>query len=144
MRPPRKTTRTPRRVWAVRFLITLGMLLAVPLFAATALAYGVANPYDPAQNIRAGVAYLKSLMERYQQKEELALAAYNAGPGAVEKYHNAVPPYRETRAYVARVVRDYNRKKLAERNQQAKARTQATTGKTTVAQNTSHATATTE
>ena len=74
------------------------------LMPATATVYGVANAYDPAENIRAGVAYLKSLLVRYAYDEELALAAYNAGPGAVEKY-GKVPPYRETRDYVARVRR---------------------------------------
>ncbi|MEP6917319.1 MAG: transglycosylase SLT domain-containing protein [Acidobacteriota bacterium] len=79
-----------------------GAMGLMQLMPATAFAYGVANPFDAAQNIRAGVAYLKSLMERYKQNEELALAAYNAGPGAVEKY-GAVPPYRETRDYVSRI-----------------------------------------
>jgi soluble lytic murein transglycosylase-like protein len=69
---------------------------------ATAVQYGVTNAYDPVQNIRAGVAYLKRLLDRYSHNEELALAAYNAGPAAVEKY-GAVPPYRETREYVSKI-----------------------------------------
>jgi soluble lytic murein transglycosylase-like protein len=81
-----------------------GAMGLMQLMPATALLYGVTNPYDPAQNIRAGVAYLKSLLTKYAQKEELALAAYNAGPGAVKKY-GAVPPYRETRDYIARIQR---------------------------------------
>jgi len=63
----------------------------------------VLNVFDPAENIRAGVAYLKSLLTRYNNDESLALAAYNAGPNAVEKYGRTVPPYRETRNYVARI-----------------------------------------
>jgi soluble lytic murein transglycosylase-like protein len=82
-----------------------GAMGLMQLMPATALAYGVTNAYDPVQNIRAGVAYLRSLLERYSQNEELALAAYNAGPTAVEKY-GAVPPYRETRNYVAKIRND--------------------------------------
>jgi len=78
----------------------MGLMQLMP---ATAAEYGVANPYNPGENIRAGVAYLKSLLARYDDRVELALAAYNAGPGAVQKYGGAVPPYRETINYVDRI-----------------------------------------
>jgi soluble lytic murein transglycosylase-like protein len=74
------------------------------LMPATAAQYGVTDPFDPEQNIRAGVAYLKTLIDRFDGKTELALAAYNAGPGAVEKYGRKIPPYRETQAYVRKIV----------------------------------------
>ena len=63
----------------------------------------VTDPYDPEQNIRGGVTYLRSLLDRFDGNEELALAAYNAGPGAVARYGNQVPPFSETQNYLAPV-----------------------------------------
>src|SRR5580700_10083198 len=84
------------------------------LMPQTASRLGVANSFDPGDNLEGGTRYLRELLERYNFDLIKALAAYNAGPGRVEQYHG-VPPYYETQAYVARVVRDFNRKKLAER-----------------------------
>src|SRR5271170_4435693 len=80
----------------------------------TAAHLGIADPFDPATNVDGGTRYLRELLVRYNFDLIKALAAYNAGPQRVEQYHG-VPPYYETQAYVARVVRDFNRKKLAER-----------------------------
>lgn len=80
-----------------------GAMGLMQLMPTTAADYNVTDAYDPSQNIRAGVAYLKSLMTQFKDDVSLALAAYNAGPGAVKKYGNTVPPYKETRNYVAKI-----------------------------------------
>lgn len=78
-----------------------GAMGLMQLMPATARQYEVKNPYDPRANIAAGVMHLKTLIDRWGV--ELALAAYNAGEGAVKKF-NGIPPYRETRNYVARIL----------------------------------------
>jgi soluble lytic murein transglycosylase-like protein len=80
-----------------------GALGLMQLMPATIRQYHVGNPFDPSENVRAGVAYLRELLDRYQNNEELALAAYNAGPGAVDKHGQTVPPYRETQNYVSQI-----------------------------------------
>jgi len=84
------------------------------LMPQTASRLGVANAFDPNANVEGGTRYLRELLERYNFDLIKALAAYNAGPQRVEQFHG-VPPYYETQAYVARIIRDFNRKKLAER-----------------------------
>lgn len=80
-----------------------GLMQLMPGTAATC---GVGDAFDPEQNVTCGAAYLRTLLARYHGNAVLAVAAYNAGPGAVDKYHG-VPPYPETRAYVARVISAY-------------------------------------
>lgn len=80
----------------------------------TASNLGVTDTFDAKANVEGGTQYLRWLLDRYHYDLAKALAAYNAGPHRVEQYHG-VPPYSETRAYVARIIRDFNRQKLAER-----------------------------
>jgi soluble lytic murein transglycosylase-like protein len=84
-----------------------GAIGLMQLMPATAQAYG-ANANDPTQNVEAGAAYLRDLLIKYDGDPRRALAAYNAGPGAVDKY-NGVPPYAETQTYIERVLRTYKK-----------------------------------
>jgi soluble lytic murein transglycosylase-like protein len=86
-----------------------GAIGLMQLQPATAKRYGVKNIYDPEQNVRAGARYLSDLLVRFDSNLELALAAYNAGEEAVERYGRHVPPFRETLAYVPSVMRVYQR-----------------------------------
>jgi soluble lytic murein transglycosylase-like protein len=81
------------------------------LMPGTASELGVGDTFAPKDNIHGGTAYLDSLLKRYHEDLKLALAAYNAGPAAVDRWHG-IPPYRETRLYMARVIREYNRRYL--------------------------------
>ena len=83
------------------------------LMPQTASQLGVANSFDPNANVEGGTKYLRELLEKYNFDVPKALAAYNAGPKRVDQYRG-VPPYYETQAYVARIIRDFNRRKLAE------------------------------
>jgi len=84
------------------------------LMPGTAHELGVGDSFAPDQNVNGGTAYLDALLTRYHDSIPLAVAAYNAGPAAVDRYHG-IPPYRETRLYVARVVHEFNRRVAARR-----------------------------
>jgi soluble lytic murein transglycosylase-like protein len=86
-----------------------GLMQLMPSTAAT---LGVRDSFKPEDNVRGGSVYLDSLLTHYRDNLSLALAAYNAGPQAVDRYHG-IPPYRETQAYVARVIHEFNRRVLA-------------------------------
>jgi len=91
------------------------------LMPSTAAGLGVSDSFEPRQNVRGGSAYLDTLLVRYHDNMALALAAYNAGPAAVDRY-NGIPPYHETRAYVARVIHEFNRRVVAREAQARQAR----------------------
>ena len=98
------------------------------LMPGTAAQLGVVDPFDPKANVEAGTAHLSALLDLYHDDPIKALAAYNAGAFRVKQY-NGVPPYQETRAYVSKIVRDFNAKKRAQ--MKAAAATKAATGPAT-------------
>jgi hypothetical protein len=99
----------------VRAVSRKGAQGLMQLMPGTASQLGVPNAFDPAANVDGGTRYLRELLERYNFDLVKALAAYNAGTKRVEQY-GGVPPYYETRAYVGRIVRDFNKKKLAQKS----------------------------
>jgi hypothetical protein len=91
--------------WAVSPKGAMGLMQLMP---GTAERFGVSNPYDPVANMHGGARYLRWLLDRFNDPR-LAVAAYNAGEGAVQKYGNQIPPYQETQTYVVRVLDFYQR-----------------------------------
>jgi len=99
----------------VRAVSPKGARGLMQLMPETASQLGVPNAFDPQANVEGGTRYLRELLERYNFDLIKALAAYNAGTRRVEQY-GGVPPYYETRAYVARIVRDFNKKKVGQKS----------------------------
>lgn len=89
-----------------------GAMGLMQLMPKTAESLGVLDAYNPSQNIEGGVKYLKSLLDKYGDNKEMALAAYNAGPGAIKKY-GGIPPYKETQNYINSIMGTYNKVKEA-------------------------------
>lgn len=79
------------------------------LMPATAIRFGVEDPFDPRENINGGIQYLRYLVDLFKGDYKLVLAAYNAGEGAVKRYGNRIPPFRETQDYVRKVLNYYNK-----------------------------------
>ncbi|MBI3144370.1 MAG: lytic transglycosylase domain-containing protein [Pseudogulbenkiania sp.] len=96
----------------------IGLMQVMP---ATGRRFGVTALADPRQNLLAGARYLRFLLELFDQDLPLAIAAYNAGEGAVQKYRNTIPPYRETQDYVAKVLASYQQRKGMERGPRVRA-----------------------
>jgi soluble lytic murein transglycosylase-like protein len=101
-----------------------GALGLMQLMPGTASELGVSNPFNPNSNVEGGTKYLRDLLEKYNFDVNKALAAYNAGPKRVDQYHG-VPPYNETQAYISRIIRDFNRQKIAKNPSLAKKQTPA-------------------
>ncbi|HZW94373.1 MAG TPA: lytic transglycosylase domain-containing protein [Candidatus Eremiobacteraceae bacterium] len=114
----------------VRAVSPKGAQGLMQLMPQTASELGVQNAFDPRANVEGGTRYLRELLERYDFDLIKALAAYNAGPERVEQY-GGVPPYYETKAYVARIVREFNKKKLAAKAATAPAAQKSTAKKST-------------
>jgi soluble lytic murein transglycosylase-like protein len=95
-----------------RAVSSAGAIGLMQLMPETARELGVRDPFDPAQNVDGGAKYLRTLIDRYHGRLDFALAAYNAGPGAVDKF-GGVPPYPETQAYVKNILSSYRSAALA-------------------------------
>jgi len=108
----------------VRAVSRAGARGLMQLMPSTAAGLGVQNSFEPSENLRGGSTYLDALLTRYHDNLALALAAYNAGTAAVDKYRG-IPPYRETEAYVARVIHEFNRRVLARETEAKRAASQA-------------------